>query len=55
MDQKTDSKVKSAEFSAVVIRVDGTREELGVVSYYHKNPLMRGWFKLKQLIKRLTK
>lgn len=36
--------VKSAEISAVIIRADGTREDVGVISYWHRNPLMRiGW------------
>lgn len=33
--------VQEASISAVVIRADGTIENLGVVSYYHKNPLRR--------------
>lgn len=40
--------LREASIAAVVIRADGTREDLGVVSYYHKNPLRRllwrlGW------------
>jgi hypothetical protein len=40
--------VKEALIEAVVIRADGTREDLGVVSYWHRNPLKRliwrlGW------------
>lgn len=26
-----------AQIEAVIIRADGTREELGVISYYHKS------------------
>ncbi len=37
---KMPQNVKSIEWSAVVIRKDGTREDLGVVSHYHRN-----WFK----------
>jgi hypothetical protein len=37
--------VKQSSISAVVIRADGTIEDLGVVSYYHKNPLKRWIFK----------
>lgn len=33
--------VKSAELQAVVIRADGTREDLGTIAYYHKNPIKR--------------
>lgn len=32
MDQKAEIKVKSAEISAIVIRADGTVEDLGVIS-----------------------
>lgn len=35
------SNVKSVQLEAVVIRADGTREDLGVVSYWHRNPLRR--------------
>jgi hypothetical protein len=36
----TQSKV-SATLSVVVTRADGTVEDLGIVSYWHKNPLKR--------------
>jgi len=39
--------VKEATIAAVVIRADGTREDLGVVSYYHKNPLRRLAWRLR--------
>lgn len=41
---------KSAEVSLVIIRADGSKQDLGVVSYYHKNPLKRAIFKIKQLL-----
>ena len=34
-------KLKKIEISAVIKRKDGTVEDLGVVSYWHKNPVMR--------------
>jgi len=40
------SNLSEASIEAVVIRADGTRENLGVVSYYHKNPLKRLYYKL---------
>lgn len=40
-EMKTSLGVESAQFEIVVIRADGTREDLGVVSYYHRNPLRR--------------
>lgn len=42
--------VKSVEVQAVIIRADGTREQLGTLGYWHRNPLVRlyrrarGWF-----------
>jgi len=50
MDVIQKSNVKSSRISAVVIRADGTREELGTIAYWHRNPFKRLWFKLKKLI-----
>jgi hypothetical protein len=33
--------IKSISLEAVVIRADGTREDLGTIAYWHKNPLRR--------------
>ena len=41
------SKVEQASIAATVIRKDGTREELGIVSYWHRNPLRRLWWRLR--------
>jgi len=46
------SDVKSAEIQAVIIRVDGSRRDLGTIAYYHKNPLKRFAFWLKKKLKR---
>jgi hypothetical protein len=35
------SDIKQGQIEAVIIRADGTRENLGVVSYYNKS-----WFKM---------
>lgn len=32
-----------ASFEIIVTRADGTIEQLGVVSYWHKNPIRRWW------------
>lgn len=40
--------IKSASIEAVIIRADGTREDLGTVSYWHKNPLRRALWRIKQ-------
>jgi hypothetical protein len=40
------SNAREAQIEAVIIRADGTRENLGAVSYWHKNPLRRLWWRL---------
>jgi hypothetical protein len=40
------SKIAGASIEATVIRADGTREELGVVSYWHRRWWRRAWWKL---------
>lgn len=42
------SKPRAAEVQAVVIRADGTREDLGVIAYWHRNPLKRLWFFIRK-------
>jgi hypothetical protein len=39
------SNAREASIEAVIIRADGTREVLGVVSYWHRNPLRRLWWR----------
>lgn len=46
MQSDTKTGLKSVTVEATVIRADGTREELGVIAYWHKNPLRRLLFKL---------
>jgi hypothetical protein len=41
MDLHGKSPVKQMTLEAVVIRADGTREDLGRIAYWHKNPLRR--------------
>ena len=38
----------SIQLDAVVIRADGTREELGTIAYWHRNPLKRMWHSIKR-------
>jgi hypothetical protein len=42
------SYVQEASIEITVIRADGTREDLGVVSYWNKNPLKRLLWRIKQ-------
>jgi hypothetical protein len=40
------SQLKEASIEAVVIRADGSVEDLGVVSYWSTNPFRRLWWRL---------
>jgi hypothetical protein len=50
--QVTQSNAKEIELIATIIRADGTREELGVIDYWHKNPIKRIIWKLKKFLER---
>jgi hypothetical protein len=50
-DQSAKGGVREATIEVTVIRKDGTREDHGVVSYYHKNPLKRAAWAAKQKLK----
>jgi hypothetical protein len=41
------SKISQTSIEAVVIRADGTRENLGTVSYWNKNPFRRLLWRLR--------
>lgn len=45
----TQTQVESITVEAVVIRADGTREDLGVVAAYHRRPWRRFLNKLRGL------
>lgn len=42
--------VKEIVFEAVVIRADGTREDLGEISYWHKSPIKRYIHRMRKKI-----
>lgn len=42
--------VKEASLEARVIRADGTVEDLGVVSYWHRNPIRRWWWHFRRAL-----
>jgi predicted transcriptional regulator len=44
---------KEIQLIATITRADGTVEELGVIDYYHKNPMKRFIWKLKKLLERI--
>jgi hypothetical protein len=43
---------KEIELIATITRADGTVEQLGVIDYYHRNPIKRFIWKLKKLLER---
>ena len=45
-EQIATSHLKEASIEAVVIRADGTREDLGVISYTHKRWWRRAWWRI---------
>lgn len=45
-DMIVNADVKEAQLQAVVIRKDGSKEDLGTIAYWHKNPLMRALHKI---------
>ena len=42
------SNAKEIQFIATIIRADGTIEELGVIDYWHKNPIKRFFWRIKK-------
>lgn len=52
MSIHTTAKTKKASLSAVITRADGRIENLGIVAYQHRNPLihypMNLWIKFKE-------
>jgi hypothetical protein len=51
-DMGATGKPRMISIGAVVTRADGTVEDLGVVSYWHRNPLRRLAWRLGRLIRR---
>lgn len=45
-DPHARAQAKSVELRAVVIRGDGRREDLGLISGQYRNPLRRLWWRL---------
>lgn len=43
--------IKQQTLEATVIRADGTVVNLGVIAYYHRNPLRRLAWRLGQLLR----
>jgi hypothetical protein len=43
---------KEIQLIATITRADGTVEQLGVIDYYHKNPIKLFIWRLKKLLER---
>jgi hypothetical protein len=48
---KAKGNVKEATIEVVVMRANGQRENFGVVSYWHKNPLKRLEWRIRQWLR----
>ena len=44
---------RQASIRATVIRADGRVEDLGVVAFYHRNPLYRWAYRVRRAIRRI--
>jgi hypothetical protein len=44
------SNAKEIQLVATITRADGTVEQLGVIDYWHKNPIKQFIWKLKKFI-----
>lgn len=44
------AKAREASIEATITRADGTVEHLGVISYWHRNPLVRAWRNLVRVV-----
>ena len=48
MDSLINNQAKVIEVTAVITRADGTVENIGTVSYWHRNPIKRILWRIKQ-------
>lgn len=46
--QVTNTSAKELQLVATIRRADGTIEELGVIDYWHKNPIKRILWRIKR-------
>lgn len=47
---QVNNQVKQMEISAIITRADGTKEDLGTIQYWHKNPLKRILWRIKKCL-----
>lgn len=49
---RAEGKAREVGIDVVVIRADGTRENLGTVAYWHRNPLRRWAWRISRALRR---
>jgi len=47
---QVNTRAREASIEAIITRADGSVEIVGVVSYWHKNPLRRWWWHFSKLV-----
>ena len=50
--QVVNTNAKEAQIIATITRADGTVEELGVIDYWHRNPIKRIIWRIKKWLHR---
>jgi hypothetical protein len=50
--QIAESNAKEIQLVVTITRANGTVEELGVINYWHKNPIKRIMWKIKHFLER---
>lgn len=55
LSEQVKASAKSVSIRAVKIRADGTQVDLGVISAWHRNPLVRWWWNLKIAVRALRR
>lgn len=49
------NKVARFSIEATVTRTNGRVEDLGTITYWHKNPLKRLWFRIRSYVNGITR
>ena len=52
MEYNASAGVEQLTLEATILRADGTIEHLGEIAFWHKNPLVRSWMRIKSFFRR---
>ena len=44
------ARARESVIEATIIRADGRVERLGPICYWHRNPLMRLWWRIRRIV-----